>query len=152
MTELNDPLADAAAPSLGQRLRAQVRATADCELALEQRAASLGLCAQKDLALVRAFFQKAAVDFASAILAGVPPPVIAIGHVANDQVAAILQTYRWREDEDIRCASHPYHGLWRPFQAWCVANGLQPGIACRRDASGKERWFTLSIRPATGTL
>lgn len=137
-------------PSLGQRLRGQVRARADCELALEQRAASLGPSAQQDLALVRAFFQRAAIDFSSAILAGVPPPVLAIGHGRNDEVAAILQTYRWREDEDIRCASHPYHGLWRPFLAWCVANDLQPGIACRRDAAGRERWFTLSIRPTAG--
>jgi len=141
-----------ASPSLGQRLQAQARATADCELALEQRAAGLGPCAQKDLALVRAFFHQAAIDFSGAILAGVTPPVIAIGNGCNEQVGAILQTYRWREDEDIRCASHPYHGVWRPFVSWCLANDLQPGIACRRDAAGKERWYTLAIRPGTGLL
>lgn len=136
-------------PSLGQRLRAQSHATADCELALEQRAGTLGACAQKDLAVVRSFFQQAAIDVASAILADVAPPVIVIGNGRNEQVAAILQTYRWREDEDIRCASHPYHGLWRPFLAWCTAHDLQPGIACRRDPAGKERWFTLAVRPLT---
>jgi hypothetical protein len=137
-------------PSLGMRLLAQARATVDYELALEHRAASLGACAQQDLALVRAFFQQAAIDFSCAILAGVTPPVIAIGHGRNEQVAAILQTYRWKEGEDVRCSSHTYHALWLRFLDWCVANDLQPGIACRRDAGGKERWFTLSVRPATG--
>lgn len=133
-------------PSLGQRMREQARATFDCEQALERKAATLGPCAQMDLILVRAFFQQACVDFASAILAGIAPPVIAIGNGRNDKVAAILQTYRWNDNHDIRTPDHPYHGLWRPFLAWCTANELEPGFACKRDASGKERWYALAVR------
>lgn len=136
-------------PTLGRRMREQARATFECEQALERKAATLGPCAQMDLLLVREFFQRACVDFASAILAGIAPPVIAIGNGSNEKIAAILQTYRWKDGEDIRTPTHPYHGLWRPFLAWCTANELEPGFACKRDAAGKERWFTLAVRPCS---
>jgi hypothetical protein len=135
-------------PSLGRLLQAQQCETEDCLKELERQASGKGQCAEKDLQLVRDFFHQASTSFASSILAGVAPRPVILGNGKNDKVAAILQTYRWKEGYDIRDATHPYNGVWQPFQHWCDASDLRPSFSCRRDDAGKEKWYTLSVAPA----
>ncbi|GJI89530.1 MULTISPECIES: hypothetical protein [Duganella] len=135
-------------PSLGRLLRAQQCETADCVKELERQASGKGPCAQQDLQLVRDFFHQASTGFAGCILAGLSPLPLAIGNGQHDKIAAILHTYRWKEGYDIRDATHPYHGVWQPFQRWCDSSELRPEFSCHRDPGGKEKWYTLTVRPA----
>lgn len=135
-------------PSLGERLRDLVCATPDCIRALEREANEKGLCAERDLQLVRDFFYRASTEFATAILAGVAPRPLMIGNGQNDKLAAVLHTYRWKDGYDIRGASHPLHGIWTPFQAWCDANDLRPCLTSACDGAARERWYLLSVSPS----
>jgi hypothetical protein len=135
-------------PTLGMLLQAQACDTEDCVRALERQAALRGQCAEKDLQLVRAFFHDASTGFSSSILARLAPPVVEIGNGHHDKLATVLQTYRWKDDYDIRTASHPYNGVWQPFERWCADNELEAVITRHHDASGKETWFTLGVVPA----
>jgi len=135
-------------PSLGLLLQAQQCETEECLKTLELQASGKGLCAEKDLQLVRDFFHLASTSFAGCILAGVAPRALVVGNGQNDKVAAILQTYRWKEGYDIRDATHPYHGVWQPFQRWCDNSDLQAMLSCQRDAGGKEKWYLLTVNPA----
>lgn len=138
--------------SLGRLLKDMECNTPECVQALERQASDKGLCAEKDLQLARDFFHHASTQFASEILAGLPPRPLVIGNGQNDKLATILQTYRWKEGYDLRDATHPYNGVWKPFQAWCDANDLQPHLSCRRDAGGKERWYILTVTVAEQIL
>jgi hypothetical protein len=108
------------APSLGEMLRAQAACEkAKCLRELEQQAAERGVCAERDLQLVKDFFHQAVTQFASSILARAEVRPLVLGNGHNAKVAAILQSFRWRGDKDIRHSDHPYHAVWRPFQTWC---------------------------------
>lgn len=134
--------------SLGQLLKDMQCDTPECVAELERQASGKGLCAEKDLQLARDFFYQASTEFSNAILAGLQPRPLLIGNGHHDRLAAVLHTYRWKEGYDIRDATHPYHGIWQPFQAWCHGNDLQVHLACQRDDGGKERWYALTVTPA----
>lgn len=135
-------------PSLGKMLKDMECNTPECLAELERQASGKGQCAEKDLQLARDFFYQASTEFANAILAGIEPRALVLGNGHHDKLATVLQTYRWKEGYDIRNATHPYHGVWKPFQAWCDANDLQVHLICQRDASARERWYTLNVTPA----
>lgn len=116
------------------------------------KASDKGQCAERDLQLARDFFHQASTQFASEILAGVQPRPLVIGNGQNDKLATVLHTYRWKEGYDIRDATHPYNGVWRPFQAWCDANDLVAHLSCQRDSAGKERWYVMTVSPAESLL
>jgi hypothetical protein len=135
--------------SLGEMLRVQEACEkARCLVDLEEQASAKGPCAEHDLQLVRDFFHQAETRFTSAILARVEVKPEVLGHGQNAAVAAILQTFRWNETYNISDASHPYHGVWKPFLAWCAENDLRPEIRARQNAAGKERWYVLTVGPA----
>ena len=135
-------------PSLGRMLKALACTTPECLQKLERQAADKGQCAERDLQTLRDFFHHVSVEAAASIIAGLAPLPVVLGNGQHDKIAALLQTYRWKEGYDLRDPTHPYNGVWRPFQAWCDASELQVHIACQRDGAGKEKWYTLSMLPA----
>ena len=136
-------------PKLGELLRArQPCETEECLQELERKAARMGNCAERDLLLIQDFFHAAIVQFTNCVLAGTDVRPVVLGRDQNVTIAAILQSFRWKSDYDIRDESHAYNPVWRSFQTWCNANGLQPRLELHRDASGKEIWHTLTVMPA----
>jgi hypothetical protein len=139
------------APSLGEMLRAQAgREKAKCLRDLEQKAAEKGACGERDLQLVKDFFHQAMTHFASSILARVEVRPLVLGNGNNAKVAAILQTFRWKADKDIRNSDHPYHAVWTRFQTWCDENDLNPEIEPRRDRN--EQWHIVTVSPVISEL
>jgi hypothetical protein len=135
--------------SLGEMLRVQEACEkARCLVDLEQQASLKGPCAEHDLQLVQDFFHQAETRFTSSILARVDVRPQVLGHGQNTAVAAILQTFRWTETYNIGDPDHPYHGVWKPFLAWCDENDLRPEIKKLHNAAGKEHWYVLTVSPA----
>jgi hypothetical protein len=133
------------APSLGEMLRAQEACEkAHCLQELEQKASAKGLCAERDLQLVKDFFHQAVTQFTNCILARVELKPLYLGDGQNATVSQILQTFRWKLGKDIRDPAHPYHAVWTPFQTWCDENELSPVIEERR--KGKEYCYALKVR------
>lgn len=136
-------------PSLGEILRTEINdKKANCLLELEQHAAHKGVCAERDLRAVKDFFHDAIAQFTTDILARIEVKPILLGNGHHDAVAAILQSYRWKRGNCISQPAHPYHAIWQNFQAWCVDNELRPEIEYQCDATGKQSWHQLSVKPA----
>jgi len=136
-------------PSLGELLHTQLSAKkALCPLELERNAAQKGLCAERDLQEVKNFFHQAITQFTTDILARIEVRPRLLGNGQNEAVATILQTYRWKRDNGIQQASHPYHAIWQNFANWCAENDLEPELAYRCDGIGKVSWHELTVKPA----
>lgn len=137
--------------SLGEMLRAQNNEKAECLQALERRALEKGDVTQRDLLIVKDFFHQASTKFTSDILAQVEVQPLVLGNGENVAAATILRTCRWKKDYDVRCASHPYNPVWKPFKAWCDNNELEPVIECRHDRGMRETWYILTVTPLEPT-
>jgi len=136
-------------PSLGDILRTQIcQQKAHCLVELEQQTAQKGLCAERDLQAVKDFFHQAITQFTTDILARIEVRPLMLGNGHHEAVAAILQTYRWKRDNGIAQAAHPYHAVWQTFRTWCMANDLHPEIDYHCDGIGKKSWHQLSVKPA----
>jgi hypothetical protein len=136
-------------PSLGEILGTQISdKKAHCLLELEQHTAQKGLCAERDLQVVKDFFHRAITQFTTDILARIEVKPLMLGNGHHEAVAAILQSYRWKRENGIGQPTHPYHALWQTFQAWCSENDLQPQIEYYCDGIGKQSWHQLSVKPA----
>jgi hypothetical protein len=137
-------------PSLGEILRTEVAGKkASCLLQLEQQAAEKGICAERDLQVVKDFFHMAMTQFTSSILARIEVKPMIIGNGHSEAVAAVLQTYRWKRENGISQPSHPYHAVWVIFAAWCAENELHPQIDYCCDCVGKQSWHVLTVSPVT---
>ena len=90
----------------------------------------------------------AITEFTNSILAGIEIRPIALGKGNQEKVAAILQTFRWKDGYDIRSPTHPYHAVWVPFETWCHENGLVPEIGACTDVATKEPLKTITVRAA----
>jgi hypothetical protein len=136
-------------PSLGQILRTEVIGKKpQCLLELERQAAEKGPCAQRDLQLVEDFFHQAIAQFTNAILARIEIKPLILGNGYHDAVASVLHTYRWKRENGIAQATHPYHAVWQSFETWCRENDLYPRIDYQCDCAGKQSWHVLSVGPA----
>lgn len=138
--------------SLGALLRAQTEcAQSGCLRELEQAAARKGICAERDLQVVKDFFHRAITQFTTDILARTDLRPMLLGNGQNDAASAILQTYRWKRENGMAQASHPYHAAWLAFTRWCTDNELEPVLDYHCDGLGKLSWHQLTVRPADAT-
>jgi len=118
---------------------------------LEQNAARKGVCAERDLQTVKDFFHRAITQFTTDILAHTDLRPVLLGNGQNDSVLAILQSYRWKNDNGMAQPTHPYHAAWLAFALWCEDNELEPVLAYRCDGLGKLSWHELTVRPLAAT-